>query len=254
MRRAAQRWLLFRSWRRYFRYEIVSEVALDPAATFVYAAHPHGVFPFGQWLSVPSSCDANADATDAAVLAALPTRMRGGVASVLLRVPMLRHLMAWAGMAPAGKATVSRLLARGVSVVLIPGGIAEIFESRPEREVVLLRRRHGFVRAALAAGVPLVPIYCFGNTAAFRCARLPERVAALSRALRVGLICFWGRAGLPLPYRTKLLVAVGPPLAPVPGESVEALHARYCEALTALFDRHKARLGPDWAHKQLHIV
>jgi hypothetical protein len=92
----------------------------------VYAAHPHGVFPFGQWLSVPSSCDAQADATDAAVLRALPTRMRGGVASVLLHVPMLRHLMAWAGMAPAARDTVSRLLARGISVVLIPGGIAEV--------------------------------------------------------------------------------------------------------------------------------
>jgi 2-acylglycerol O-acyltransferase 2 len=120
--------------------------------------------------------------------------------------------------------------------------------------VVLLSRRHGFVRAALAAGVPLVPIYAFGNTSAFRCARLPARVAALSRRLRVGLVAFWGRWGLPLPYRTKLVVAVGPPIVPRPGESVDELHARYCEALTALFDRNKARMGPEWANKQLHIV
>ena len=251
---SAQRWLLFRSWRRYFQFEILSEAPLDPSATYVYGAHPHGVFPLGQWLSVPYSCDPDADATDAAVLAALPTRMRGGVASVLLHVPMLRHLMAWVGMAPAAKDTVRRLLGRGISVVLIPGGIAEIFHSSPDVEVVLLRKRLGFVRAAVAAGVPLVPIYCFGNTAAFHCARLPERLAAASRALRVSLVCFWGRAGLPLPFRTKLLVVVGAPLTLRPGESAEELHARYIEALTALFDRHKARMGPDWAATQLHVM
>jgi hypothetical protein len=26
-------------------YEIISEEALDPKATYVYASHPHGVFP-----------------------------------------------------------------------------------------------------------------------------------------------------------------------------------------------------------------
>ena len=251
---SAQRWLLFRSWRRYFQFEILSEAPLDPSATYVYGAHPHGVFPLGQWLSVPYSCDPDADATAAAVLAALPTRMRGGVASVLLHVPMLRHLMAWVGMAPAAKDTVRRLLGRGISVVLIPGGIAEIFHSSPDVEVVLLRKRLGFVRAAVAAGVPLVPIYCFGNTAAFHCARLPERLAAASRARRGSLVCVWGRAGLPRPCRTKLRVGVGAPLTLRPGESAEELHARYIEALTGLFDRHKARMGPQWAAKQLQVV
>ena len=220
----------------------------------MFASHPHGVFPMAQWLSVPASCDPQADATDAAVLAALPTPLRGAVATCLLHLPLLRHLLGWAGMVPAHGQVVRGLLAHGISVVIIPGGIAEIFVSRPEEEVLVLKERKGFVRAALEANAPIVPIYCFGNTACFRVRPPPKDLAALSRRARVGLQLFWGRWFMPVPFRTKLLVAVGPPVAPRPGESVEQLHARYCEALNALFERHKAKMGPDWERKTLQIT
>jgi 1-acyl-sn-glycerol-3-phosphate acyltransferase len=269
-------------------FSIVGETQLDPAGVYVYAAHPHGVFPMcvarrarqsakqharacatdsctltqpsprarrAQWLCLPASCDAAADATDAAVLRALgPTSLRGAVASCLLRLPLLRHLLTAAGLVPASAAMVRRLLHARTSVVLIPGGIAEIFVSRPHEEVLVLRSRKGFARAALEAGVPLVPVYCFGNTGVFRVAPTPPALARLSRRLRVGIFSFWGRWGLPLPHRCRLRVAVGPPVVPRPGESVDSLHARYCEALRALFDRHKASMGPDWAAKQLTIT
>jgi 2-acylglycerol O-acyltransferase 2 len=209
----------------------------------------------GQWLSVPTSCDASADAVDAAILAALPGDMRGAVATCLLHLPLLRHLMAWAGMVPANRDVIAALLRAGTSVVIIPGGIAEIFVSRTDDEVLVLRQRKGFARAALAAGgLPIVPIYCFGNTGVFHVAPPPAPVAALSRRARVGLLAFWGRWGLPLPYRHKLLVVVGRPVRPAPGEDADALHARYCEELTRLFDEHKGRLGPDWAAKTLRIT
>ena len=59
---------------------------------------------------------------------------------------------------------------------------------------MLLKKRLGFVRAAVAASMPLVPIYCFGNTAAVPvCALLPKSLAAAgleregaARALRGG--------------------------------------------------------------------
>jgi 2-acylglycerol O-acyltransferase 2 len=204
---------------------------------------------------VPTSCDASSDATDAAILMALPPPMRGAVASCLLHLPLLRHLMAAAGMVPASRHVIHSLLSAGASVVIIPGGIAEIFVSSPHEEVLVLRQRKGFARAALEAGrLPIVPIYCFGNTAAFHVRGPPQPVCALSRRARVGLLAFWGRWGLPLPFRTKLLVVVGAPVVPAPGEDADALHARYCDALTALFDAHKGRLGPEWAAKTLKIT
>lgn len=44
------------------------------------------------------------------------------------------------------------------------GGIAEMFVCESDREVIVLRNRRGFVRAAVQHGVPLLPVYYFGNS------------------------------------------------------------------------------------------
>jgi diacylglycerol O-acyltransferase 2, plant len=33
-----------------------------------------------------------------------------------------------------------------------------------DREVIMLRKRRGFVRAAVEAGVPILPVYYFGQS------------------------------------------------------------------------------------------
>lgn len=181
--------------------------------------------------------------------------LRGAVASVLLRIPLLRHLLQWVGDVDVSARSVRAHLAAGTSVVLVPGGVAEIYETRPDREVLVLRERLGFVRLAHAAGAALVPIYIFGNTSAFRVRPPPPGVADLARRARMSLPSFWGRWGLPLPLRCRVLVAAGAPLPPgPPGEGPEALHARYVEALAALFERHKASAGNGWENKQLIII
>ncbi len=121
----------------------------------------------------------------------------------------------------------------------------------PREEYAFIQGRKGFVKMAMKHGVPIVPVYCFGNTHAMHKARTPWVLEALSRcvALRVGrggacchwaraecalrprsptnpasthqqitrllrtsLILTWGRWGLPIPYRVPLLYAVGKPL------------------------------------------
>ena len=52
---------------------------------------------------------------------------------------------------------------------LNPGGIAEMFHTQDAHETVFLRHRKGFVKLAIQHGVPLVPGYCFGNTAVCVC-------------------------------------------------------------------------------------
>jgi 2-acylglycerol O-acyltransferase 2 len=53
-------------------------------------------------------------------------------------------------------------------VSLVPGGIAEMFLWEEHREVIKVRDRKGFVRLAVEQGVPLVPVYHFGNSKLFR--------------------------------------------------------------------------------------
>ncbi len=88
----------------------------------------------------------------------------------------------------------------------------------------------------------------------FRGVLPPPCVRAFARRLRVAVHPFFGRAGLLLPLPVKLLVVVGRPLYARPGEDADALHERYCDALTALFDAHKGRLGAAWAHKSLQVL
>ena len=252
---AACAWLrrpFFQTWRAYHRYTIVCESPLDREGTYVFAAMPHGVFPQCQWLTNPSTLDPR-DPDDKKVAEVFPMPLRGAVASILLRIPVLRHLLAWHGLVPASRETIAALLKASVSVVLIPGGIRELFESSPRHETYVLMHRKGFVRLAMDANVSLVPILCFGNTACFS-VRTPQRLVSLSRALRAGLVLFWGRLGLPLPRPVQLTVVVGSPLAPQPGESVEELHGRFVQAVRALYDKHRAALGPAWAGRELRIV
>lgn len=281
------RWPLWHTWRRYHRYEIIAEAPLDPHGVYIFCAHPHGVFPQAQWLTNPMGCDARAlheprrGSADAAILSVFTMpAVRAAVSSIMLRLPGLRHVLQWSGCFPATRAAIERMLRAGTSVVLVPGGLAEAWESRSDAETLVLLQRKGFVRAALATGAALVPIYCFGarrarsraaarlnfvshrdapmvclrragNTACFRSRPPPERVRTISRRTRLGMAAFWGRWHLPIPFRAKLLVVVGRPLVPAAEDSVDTLHAKYCTALRALFEAHKARLGGEWKQKEL---
>jgi 1-acyl-sn-glycerol-3-phosphate acyltransferase len=71
--------------------------------------------------------------------------------------------------------------------------------------VALLKGRKGFVRLALKTGAPLVPVYVFGNSKLLRLLKLPELFERMSRWSRISLTPFFGRFGLPIPFRLPLL-------------------------------------------------
>ncbi|CAM9441899.1 unnamed protein product [Hapterophycus canaliculatus] len=108
----------------------------------------------------------------------------------------------------------------------------------------------------MAHGVSLVPVYVFGNSETFKRVPLPAVLENLSRMLKASLVLFWGRWGLPIPFKVPLTFAVGESLeveknlSPSP-EQVDAVHARFCEALVGVFDRWKGAYG--WADKQLEL-
>ena len=82
----------------------------------------------------------------------VPGPMQALVATVLLKVPFYKHIFAWLGCHPADKPVMLDLL-RQNSVGVIVEGVAGIFLG-PTRhqERVYLRKRKGFVKAAIQAG------------------------------------------------------------------------------------------------------
>ena len=105
------------------------------------------------------------------------------------------------------------------------------------------------------AGCDLVPVYHLGSSQVLSFSGASE----LSRRMRLSVACYWGSWGLPLPRPHPIISLVGRPV-PVaqcddPSQAeVDALHARFTAALTALFDEHKHLLGPEWEAKALEVV
>lgn len=69
-------------------------------------------------------------------------------------------------------------------------------------------------------------------------------------------IIFWGRFGLPVPYRIPIVGAMAKPI-PVPlkenptAEEIDAVHEELMQAMVKLFDTHKEAYG--WGDKKLII-
>merc|ERR1711933_236696 len=93
----------------------------------------------------------------------------------------------------------------------MPGGIAEIFELRPDREAAYLRKRKGFVKLALESGASLVPCYTLGNSTVYD-ALTSKHLQSLSRKVRASVTLFWGRFFLPIPYRRPICFLMADPI------------------------------------------
>lgn len=123
----------------------------------------------------------------------------------------------------------------------------------PGRDVVVAGgpRRRGLARLALAARVPLVPVYAFGLADVYHTSQRCRRPRAwLARHARVALPLFWGRWGTLLPRPGPLTVVVGAPVPLPPAEPVgasdeaaDAYQARYVAALARLYARHAHTTG-----------
>ncbi|CAM9804363.1 unnamed protein product [Phaeothamnion confervicola] len=254
-RRLTKLWIWER-FLRYFKARVVPPNDSGKLTQALFAVIPHGIFPFGIAMTALTSFNAEH------FLKARPV-----VASAITFTPLVGHILRAIGAVPASPPAVTAALRSGLSLCLAPGGIAEIFWGWPRpgcdrnKEYALLRDRKGFVRRAVEAGVPLVPVYVFGISDTFKRVPLPGLFETLSRFLKASIVLFYGSWGLPVPFRIPVHLAMGVPILPDPGRvpgspagpaEVDSVHARFCEAVVALFERHKAEYG--WGDRQLEIV
>ena len=177
--------------------------------------------------------------------------------SACFRVPLVRHLWWWLGGRHASAASAHALLASGHSVAVCPGGVRECAYLKKGEETIFVTQRAGFVRLALTAGAPIVPVFAFGQTDAYSFA-LPgpplfpaSFVSRAARAVGCMPLLMWGVGGTPLPRRSPITIVVGRPIGggaplahPSPG-LVAATLAKYVAALTALYERHAKAAGAE---------
>lgn len=213
-------------------------------AQYIFAVFPHG---------------ANADfrvAMDGLLLEHLPDvapNLRVLAATVLFRIPVIREIALWTGCVDARRSVAERLIRRGDSILVLPGGQAEQIRTVHGREMLYLRNRKGFIRLALQFNIPVVPVYVFGVSDYYHTSNWASQFRLwLIQALGVAIPLAWGLYGsivCPLPVPTTVVMGepirlASPAVSGSPSETeIYCAHEQFCQSLCKLFDQHKQVLG-----------
>nr|QBG05560.1 diacylglycerol acyltransferase [Chromochloris zofingiensis] len=162
---------------------------------------------------------------------------------------------------PTAAAAVDVVRRPGVGVGVMVGGIAEMFLQRPDREQIKLRERKGFVRISLEHGADILPVYIFGNSAALDFG--PPWLQRMSRKLRASIGVMYGVAGLPVPRRVPIMMAVGAPVQVGPRLSrdhpdfearVDEIHTKVVSEIERVYYTHRSKYGQGWEDRPLVIT
>ena len=124
---------------------------------------------------------------------------RGLAASAALSMPIFRQLLRGVGAIDASRPSATKALNKGLTVGISTGGVAEVFETDNDDEVIILRERTGLIKLAIRTGAALVPCYLFGNTKLLSLWAGGsvgfELLRTISRKIGFALIFFFGRFG-----------------------------------------------------------
>eukprot|EP01119_Soliformovum_irregulare_P007471 TRINITY_DN19904_c0_g1_i1.p1 TRINITY_DN19904_c0_g1~~TRINITY_DN19904_c0_g1_i1.p1 ORF type:complete len:339 (+),score=90.96 TRINITY_DN19904_c0_g1_i1:107-1123(+) len=260
--RALKIWNYFTS---YFPVSIKKEADLPTDTNYLLLAHPHGILPMGLFANF---------ATESTGI----SKLFPGITFHLCTLesnfsrPILRDIMMAMAHVPVSEVSIKYLLndkklCHGVIDVI--GGSAESLDQKPGTARLTLNKRSGAFRIALELGIPMVPIFSFGENEVYMQVENPrgsllrtfqefgKKVMGMSPTLFYGSNIAGTTWGF-LPYRKPITTVVGAPLhvdkiENPSDEDIDRLRERYVTALTALWDKYKDVYAKD-RKEELSIV
>jgi 1-acyl-sn-glycerol-3-phosphate acyltransferase len=133
---------------RYFRYEISGWERLPDSPCLLVGIHAGGILPI----------DAYAFGFAWFRHFGMDRIVRGTAHDFLTASPIIGDYLAKIGVIPASHEGISTALAAGEDVVLYPGGDLDALRPWKKRDEVVFGGRKGWIRMALEADVPIVPV------------------------------------------------------------------------------------------------
>jgi 1-acyl-sn-glycerol-3-phosphate acyltransferase len=168
--------------------------------------------------------------------------LHGTAHDVLMAMPLVGRYFRAMGVLPAAPDSMATALAKGRDVAVWPGGEVDSLRPWTERDRANLAGRKGFVKMAIRAGVPIVPIATVGGADAMP---VMIRGGQLSRTLRqdkllrlkvfpIAVSLPWGVAPAALPQfplpakiRSRLMPAIELDHDPERADDDEYLEEKY---------------------------
>lgn len=239
--------------KKYFTLDLVRTCPLDPEKQYIFAIHPHGILPVGTTVAMGYECKGGFKDLFPGI------NFKTLVATFGFYVPMYREFLLYSGMADASRFSAKKLLEDKMSIALVPGGATEALYVSPEKDVLYLKNRKGFIKLAMEHGTPIVPVFSFNENSTYKLyqggnkfindfKRRFQRVFGLTLPMVLNVV----------PKRAKITVVVGQPVDmplnkdPSPEEVDRQLEV-YIAKLKELYDANKDKYN-DSKSKQLVII
>jgi 1-acyl-sn-glycerol-3-phosphate acyltransferase len=177
--------------------------------------------------------------------------LHGTAHDALMAAPLIGSYFRKMGVLPAAPDSIASALEAGHDVALWPGGEIDSLRPWTDRDQAVLAGRKGFIRMAIRAGVPIVPIATVGGPDSMPVLARGRRLAkalqldkfARLKMFPISIQAPWGisPAMLPeLPLPTKIRTAFQPPVklsrAPAKAKDDKYVERKYDEVQQSIQD------------------
>eukprot|EP00933_Yihiella_yeosuensis_P053108 TRINITY_DN5129_c0_g1_i2.p1 TRINITY_DN5129_c0_g1~~TRINITY_DN5129_c0_g1_i2.p1 ORF type:complete len:415 (-),score=51.97 TRINITY_DN5129_c0_g1_i2:132-1271(-) len=225
----------------------------------VYLACPHGVFNYGAiaWCCVSRWLCGWYQYT--------------GGTSVVKYIPGIRYLDLLCWLIDVDRKSIKKVLQnlpkgegstysgaarRGGMLGMVPDGILGAFNSTPGQDVLVIGSKRGLMRICIEEGATVFPAWFFGTTDMLTVLQDPFGIMeGLSRKLKAGIMGYYGRWYLPVPYRVAVSLITNPVKATKNAsptvEEVEEFHQKVYGGLVKVYEEQKDFAG--YPHRKLII-
>ncbi|KAE9347522.1 hypothetical protein PF008_g7765 [Phytophthora fragariae] len=232
---------LIETTKRYFNGNIIRMAPLDPKKQYILGFHPHGITPISvMWLQFNAQWRTLFPNFYAHIL----------TAGIMHKLPLSRDLLQFLGSREVSRQAFTYTLQEKESVLVVPGGQAEMLEQQSGKNEVRVYTHHkGFIRLAIQHGVPLVPVLSFNEGEMLDTIRAPMLQRWSVKKFAIPFPFFpYGRGLLPIPRKVHMPIVIGEPLqvphiAKPTQKDIDKVHSKYFAVLEQMFERYKDEVG-----------